>query len=241
MTNQRRKALEGKEKTFAISMVLSMVLWNIPFGSELMLPFKFFTTFVHESCHALVMALSGAGVEGIEIFADTSGTTKAQISAAPWAKPIIASAGYMGTSLIGALLLAGTKNADRSKMTLFLFGALILLMGLLWSSNTTTMVIAVTIFSLVVVLVVEPFNWVREIVHVFCALQLSLHAVLDIRVLFNPNLVINGETVGLSDAHNMAALTFGTPTLWAAIWIGCSLIGLWIGLKLAYSIPSGPP
>ena len=53
----------------------------------------------------------------------------------------------------------------------------------------------------------------------FVAAQSCVNAVLDIRVLFRAELVINGRIVGSSDAHNMASATFGTHWVWAGLWL----------------------
>jgi hypothetical protein len=68
----------------------------------------------------------------------------------------------------------------------------------------------------------------------FVAAQACVNAVLDIRVLFRSQLVINGAVVGASDANNMAAASFGTAWMWAAIWLGWSFLCCFVALRLAY-------
>src|SRR5690606_15160773 len=68
----------------------------------------------------------------------------------------------------------------------------------------------------------------------FIAVQACVNALLDVRVLFRTNLVVNGKIVGASDAHTMAGLTVATPTAWAAIWLGWSLVLLFAALRLVY-------
>ena len=58
--------------------------------------------------------------------------------------------------------------------------------------------------------------------------------VLDIRVLFRPQLVINGEVVGASDAHNMATATAGSHWLWASIWLAWSFVCFYVALRVTY-------
>ena len=54
---------------------------------------------------------------------------------------------------------------------------------------------------------------------------------LDIRVLFRANLVVNGEVMQRSDAHNMAEATFGTAWLWAGVWLAWSFALFYIALR----------
>jgi hypothetical protein len=68
----------------------------------------------------------------------------------------------------------------------------------------------------------------------FVAAQACVNAVLDIRVLFRPQLVINGEAVSVSDAHNMAAASFGSPWMWAGIWLAWSFACFFVALRISH-------
>ena len=67
----------------------------------------------------------------------------------------------------------------------------------------------------------------------FVAAQACANAILDIRVLFRANLVVGGEVVQ-SDAHSMAEATFGTPALWAVVWLVWSLALFFVALRIIY-------
>ena len=68
----------------------------------------------------------------------------------------------------------------------------------------------------------------------FIAAQACVNAVLDIRVLFRPQLVINGQIVGASDAHNMASATFGTHWMWAGVWLAWSFACFYVALRIRF-------
>ena len=71
-------------------------------------------------------------------------------------------------------------------------------------------------------------------VAVFVAAQACINAVLDIRILFRPVLVIDDKIVFVSDAQSMAAATFGPPEMWAGIWMAWSFAWFYIALRLSY-------
>ena len=78
------------------------------------------------------------------------------------------------------------------------------------------------------------------------AAQACVGAVVDIRVLFRPNLVVDGQVVRDSDAHAMAVATFGTDAswavwTWAAIWIAWSLALLFLVLAWVRRATAAPP
>lgn len=87
------------------ALVAVVVLSNIPYGRYLLYPFELFSTWIHETCHGLAaLAVGGQFIE-LHLYADTSGRALSRGIASTWSKTIVASAGYVGTSFLGALLL----------------------------------------------------------------------------------------------------------------------------------------
>ena len=69
----------------------------------------------------------------------------------------------------------------------------------------------------------------------FVAAQACINAVLDIRVLFRAQLVINGQPVGQSDAHRMASAAGGSPVLWAVLWLIWSFGAFYLALRFTHT------
>jgi hypothetical protein len=81
-----------------------------------------------------------------------------------------------------------------------------------------------------------PPRWRTGFAH-FIAAQSCVNALLDIRVLFRPDQIVNGIRTE-SDAHSMARSTFGTDDqwalwFWAAVWLVWSLAILYIAMRVA--------
>jgi hypothetical protein len=232
-------------RTLAVALLVSLLLWNLPFGGVLLYPFKLFATWLHELSHGITMILTGAGFDHIVIYRDTSGLAYAYTSVGSFGTAIIAAAGYMGTPLWGAALLVVTPDAKAARR------ALLVLAGLL--VGTTILVIApsptgdtfgqwatpamgagIALCGLIV-----PDRW-RVLVAHFIAVQACVNALLDIRVLLRPSQVVDGKSAGMSDAHNMALNTFGTTETWAVwtwaiIWLAWSLAVLYVALRISGS------
>ncbi|MFU8802440.1 MAG: M50 family metallopeptidase [Bradymonadaceae bacterium] len=90
----------------------------IPFGQYLVYPFRLFGTFVHEAAHALAAVVSGGQVVGMHVNWDTSGLTTTRGGS----RFLISSAGYLGSILLGALLLYLGRRRDWAKPTLIGLG-----------------------------------------------------------------------------------------------------------------------
>jgi hypothetical protein len=68
----------------------------------------------------------------------------------------------------------------------------------------------------------------------FLAAQACINAVLDVRILFSPILVIHGEIVQISDAHTMSVAAFGPPWMWAVVWLLWSFACFYVALRLTF-------
>lgn len=125
-------------------------------------------------------------------------------------------------------LLGAAATVRGARWGLVTGGGLMVLSAIAVVSNRFGQVaLSATGAAIVVVAAVLPARWVRLAAHMIAA-QACINAVVDIRVLFRPSLYVDGKVVRDSDAHAMAATTFGTDANWA-VW-------LWAGIWLAWSL-----
>jgi hypothetical protein len=233
-------------RTLAIALLASLVLWNLPFAGVLLYPFKVLATWLHELSHGLAMIITGSGFDRMVIYRDTSGLAYAYTAVGSFGTAIIAAAGYMGTPLWGAVLLVVTPNARAARNALIVLAVLLV--------GTTVLVVAPAPngdrfgqyivpaigAAIALVAILLPGRW-RVLVAHFIAAQACVNALLDIRVLLRPSQVVDGKSTGnMSDAHNMAASTFGTTETWAVwtwaiIWLAWSLAILFVALRVSGS------
>jgi hypothetical protein len=232
-------------RTMAVALLASLLLWNLPQGGLLLYPFKLLATWLHELSHGLAMLITGTGFDRVVIYRDTSGLAYARSGAGPFAAAIIAAAGYMGTPLWGALLLVVTPTARSARIALLVLGALLGLSALTVVATPAgdtfgPWAIGAIGGAFAVVAIVVPGRWRVAVAH-FVAAQSCVNALLDIRVLMRPAQVVNGQETGaFSDAHTMAAATFGTTELWAVwfwaiAWLLWSLVVLYVALRFSGS------
>src|SRR5262249_42840455 len=100
-----RRMQRAADKLLVAARLVTLVLWNVPYGWIALYPFKLFATWLHESSHAVVMILTGAGLDRLEIFRDTSGLAYPARGVTAAGQAFISCAGYMGTAFFGALFL----------------------------------------------------------------------------------------------------------------------------------------
>jgi len=201
---------------FWIAVAVSLAISLTPWAPLLLYPFKLFTTWVHESSHALVTVLVGGRVRSITIEPDTSGLTQSLLPAGRLARGLVASAGYLGAAIVGCLLMASTRVEKWAHVILSWIGACMLLTLVLWIRNLfgAAVVLAWGI-ALITLARTGMANAMRFILSLL-AIQVALNAVFDIRVLF---LIRRGH----SDAATMAQLFLLPAWFWATAWMVVSI------------------
>jgi hypothetical protein len=209
------RADRREPRTLAIALLASLLLWNLPFGGVLLYPFKLLATWMHELSHGIAMMGCGAGFDHILVYRDTSGLAYARNSVGPFGSAVIAGAGYMGTPVWGALLFVLSPDARTARRALLVLAGCLVVTALFVVAPTEKeaefgpYVVGAMGAAVLVCALVLPAR-VRVFVAHFLAAQACCNALLDIRVLMRPSQVVGGKVAGASDAHNMAAATFGT-------------------------------
>ncbi len=214
--------------TFTWSIGACIVISLLPWGNYALYPFKLFTTWVHELCHALMVILVGGKVTQITLSPDTSGLTQFQLSSSRIKQSLVASAGYLGSCAVGCLIyyLSQTQHLSPSKLLLGL-GSVMLLSLLIWVRNLFGFFTLLTMSAGLIYLSQKPLppDVVRYFIP-FLGVQTGLQTLLDLKGLFGPG------SKG-SDAHTMQSLFWLPAFFWALLWIAISVWSLyWVGSML---------
>ena len=232
-----------------ISVGLWVVSWFLPFFGYIVYPLQLFATFIHEGSHALVTFMTGNTVLSLTVSPDASGVVWSQ--ATGFSALFISSAGYLGATAYGALLLVWMRFGYSSRLALalsagfvgimtFIFGFIAPFWNLL--ANVTFGSVVFTILSGVVLttglLAIAKFaraKWANFAL-AFLAVQCLLNALFSLKDLF----FISTTTNQSSDAANMALATGVPAVLWVVLWIGISIAVITIGLRMYASVKGVP-
>jgi len=93
-------------------IVAIAILWHVPYLSIIIYPFKLLTVGFHEMSHAIAGILTCGHIHSIELDPDEGGATRMS-GGIPW---ITLPAGYLGSSFIGAALIACGFDTNASKI-----------------------------------------------------------------------------------------------------------------------------
>lgn len=233
-------------KLLLIATVITIALWFIPYADYLVYPIRLFVTFIHESSHALVALITGGSVQSLTVSANGEGAVWSASS--NWFSAMLtSSAGYLGTTFFGVLLLFMIRRSISPKAILATLAGLIGLMtvvfGLivpffnLFSGQVTLSSIAFTTLAgaglTAALAAIARFGTLKVMNFsvAFLAVQLVLNALADLKTLFFLNAPIVGSNIQ-TDAMNMQEATGLPAVAWILLWIVLSVVMISVGLRI---------
>lgn len=204
---------------FAVIMTACFVASYIPI---LNWPFTWIQTFFHEISHGLAAIATGGRVSHIEIHLRGSGLcyTSGGI------RFIVTSAGYLGASLFGVLLILSVSMLSHRQASMLAIALAGLTFGslLLWARDLVTILILLSITA--VCLLPIKNNWHPKAIHILLQF-IGCYVLLD--AIKSPLWLIDGRSLG--DGATLAQLTLVPELVWVALWEICALAGVWIVWK----------
>jgi hypothetical protein len=129
-----------------IAIALTIFLVFLPFAHIITYPFLIFSTFIHETAHAIAALLTGGQVESLIVRTDGSGLT----STRGGLRFFVSSAGYIGTTLFGALLLILSHKERNVRPVLTGSALFVLIITALFVGNTNNLLVLSLIAAIAV-------------------------------------------------------------------------------------------
>ncbi|MCL4541247.1 MAG: M50 family metallopeptidase [Chloroflexi bacterium] len=209
-----------------IATVVSVFLWLFPGAGIVLLPLRPFVALVHETWHAGMAILTGGHVKAIAIQGFSGNGDTLTVGGNPL---LIASAGYVGSALTGAVFLAALRRPVAVRVLSVVVFLALAAATVLWNHTIFAWLYLLAVGLGLYGLVRLASNWVFALIVGFFALQLNLQVLADLRDLV---LLSVGRTP--TDAALAGQLTHTAPLLWALLWTAISLVFLGIGLRVAF-------
>lgn len=222
-----KKPLRKDQQLLLLAGLVALSAWATPAAHPFLLPLIYLNTHLHELCHALAGWISGGRPEYILVHADGSGVTPT----IGGSLLLVASAGYVGTSVIGGIVIVMAANERGAKTALGLVaGSLAISLALLVRGDG----IGLAAGGAWVVLSLVLARCLRQHAAVFAAQFLGLQLCLTSGEAFAA--LFQVSTVGMhSDAQIMAEATPIPALAWAAGWFLFSSLAVLVALRTAWS------
>ncbi len=225
--------LRKDQSILLIAGVLSLAIWLLPLLRPILLPLQYYNTHVHELAHALATVLTGGAVEYVSVFANGGGVT---LSAGGFG-PLIASAGYVGSAIVGGMLLLGSRDKRGAQTMLYAAAAFLAFSMLFFVRGDFVGVLSGLLWIAGLALAALKLNEDHVVfVAKFLGVQQCLTSLQSIFILLQLTAMTNEH----NDAQLMAQETMIPAIVWSVLW-GLMAIGViaW-GLKVSWGKTAKP-
>jgi hypothetical protein len=218
----------GIDKNFLLGMSLAAVVVFALWWTPLLFPFRMMTTTVHELSHAITVILTGGTVYNFDVNGNGSGV----VTFSGGFALLIFSAGYLGSTLFGGvmLLVAKSEKGRRNSLKFLAVGVVLVLIvaGILKAVNTgnpANVFIFTDLWALLIVAGLVAGLWflalkAPDIIVSFVAYTLALlsclYAFFDLMNVFTSTISPLG---GFNDARGLENATKIPAFIWAVVWV----------------------
>lgn len=213
-------------------VLFSILLSLFAFWDKAHLEFlKEFIVLLHEYCHAIAAIISGGSVHSVSLHGNESGETFAKPAAYGGSFLFIVSSGYLGSSLIGGLLLYLGLNRINSKAIAFILGVLVLFMTFRYADKSGVTHSVGYVWGIGLILTSFLGNLLSSLIICFLGASVCLYSIYDlgdfIDGVHNTDAGIMAQYLVGYDQNSSKGIGFGVKIL------GYLIAGLWSILSLS--------
>jgi len=231
------QAIARRSRWFlAGSVVVTLLLYSVPYGFVLGLPLLWLSTLVHELGHGFTAAALGGQFHSFVMYADGSGATTwgAPGSFGPIRQAMVAAGGLVGPALVAALGFVIARKPKAAQVTLLLGTFALAAIAVLVVRNGLGWAFVAGLGLVMALLATRKRPEVAQLGLVFLSTQLALSVFSRADYLFTEH-AHTAQGVMPSDVAQIANALVGPYWLWGAL---CGLfsvivlgLGLWIFFK----------
>lgn len=118
-----------------VSTAAVLLVWQLPYGRQLLYPLTLLATYAHELGHGLTAVLMGFELEQLYLHADGSGLAAWRGNPSPAATALIAAGGLVGPAMVGSALLVLSRSLRSGRALLAVLALLVAVTVVLWVRN----------------------------------------------------------------------------------------------------------
>ena len=216
--------------------ILTVVLWQVPFGNFILYPFFILGTWFHEMGHGLMAIFMGGEFVKLEVFPNGSGLAYYQYrSLWPGTRigiSMIAAAGLIMPPMVGALFILGSRSQRGAQISLYILFGFMVLSALIWVRNLFGWAAISGMAALLFLAIRYSKGKKIQFLAKFIGVQASLATFLNWRYLFTPTAGVG--SAGISDVGYIEQQLFLPYWFWGGLIAVFSAGLLFLSLHWAY-------
>ncbi|WP_338760787.1 M50 family metallopeptidase [Bernardetia sp. ABR2-2B] len=230
LASKKSQAVQHSSLTgLLIAAVITVVLFNVPYGRYVSYPFLILGTWFHEMGHGLMALLWGGNFNNLEMFSNGSGFARITYGGSI-AGAFVSAAGLMSPPIIGAILIMAGRTQKGSKIAMGILGAALLLSVVIWVRSVFG-VVAVGLWGAAIMTCAFklPTSYKPFLVQ-FLGIQAWASAFVSLDYMFSDN----AGSLGVSDTQSIANHLFLPYWFWGGVIALFAVFMLLVSLKIAF-------
>ena len=222
------KWIFGHWQLFVITAAI-YALWN----TDLIWPFRVLVVFFHEISHGIAAVLTGGSIEELSFQGNEGGVAWIRGGNRFW----VASAGYLGSLLIGSILTFLAINSKADRFILVSLGVALIAVTALYVRGSFAVIFALVTGALMILTGWRAPRAMADLALRIIGLASMCYAPWDIAV--DTVLPKRGIPSGMqTDAAAIAHIVGGTEVLWGIIWFLIAILVIAITARFCLDKPS---
>lgn len=202
-----------------LSTITIVVVWQVPYGRELLYPLTLLATYAHEMGHGLTALLTGADFDQMLLHADGSGMAVWRGNPGRLASALIAAGGLVGPTVAGVGLLLVSRTPRFARTVLATLSVLLVVTMAVWTRNAFGAAFLLTVAAaLGLAAKLLPDAAAAFVLHLIAA-TLCLSWFNHLGYMFSAQAVVNGVAMP-SDSAVIA------QALWLPYWFWGGVVAL---------------
>lgn len=218
----------GSVKSIVILSVIVLLLRDLPYISLLFQPFRTLDFLIHELGHALACLVSGGTVNWMKL---GSGVTDCSCGN----QLLVAQAGYLGQSLVGACLILLARYKKLANPILLSLGISIGLANLFFVRDRIGITWAFLLGASLCLCGLRISPRLAQLLVLFIAVQTALYVFGDVELVLEHSIgLVPG--IAASDATHAYKLTGIPAYIWSLAWFLSALVLVSASLYISYRL-----
>lgn len=210
---------------FLVSVIVTGVLYAIPYGQYIAYPLLLLSTLVHELGHGVSAVLMGGNFEEFKMWADGSGVAMHTGHLGAVQSAVVSAGGLVGPALAAAVGMGCARKAKAARGFLLILGLGLVVAEVLVVRNLFGLVFVGVLAALCLGVALKAGEEVAQAVVIFLSVQLALSVFSRSDYLFTDVAQTSGGTMP-SDVAQMANALVGPYWFWGAVCAAFSLVVL---------------
>lgn len=203
----------------AAAAIVTVVLWQVPFGNYLLYPFTILATWFHEMGHGLAAMCLGGSFKSLAIHLNGSGVAAytEPVWAGVFGRAFIAAAGPLGPAVAGSIFLLCSRRPETAHYCLMTLAVALLVSTAVWLKWSVGQFMIAILGAILLAIASGTSEQVKTLVVQFLGVQACLSTFFQWNYLFSKQAVVGGQVL-LSDTAQIA------EALWLPYWVWGFLI-----------------